>query len=77
MEMKQNQTFFHGTYSNLTPYHHIFFIKKYQSISVTSKSKFLGFMFEVNPNNGNETKSGIVSWDIFKYDTISFFVKKY
>ena len=34
-------------------------------------------MFEVNPNNGNETKSGIVSWDIFKCDTISFFVKKH
>ena len=27
-------------------------------------------MTEVNPNNGNETKSDIFSWDIFKSDTI-------
>ena len=25
-------------------------------------------MTKVKPNNGNETKSGIVSWDIFKSD---------
>ena len=24
----------------------------------------------VNPDNGNETKSDIFPWDIFKYDTI-------
>ena len=29
-------------------------------------------MIEVNPNNGNETKSDIVSWDVFK--SISFFI---
>ena len=27
-------------------------------------------MTEVNPNNGNETKLGIFSWDIFKSDII-------
>ena len=30
-------------------------------------------MTKVNPNNGNEIKSGIFPWDIFKSDTISFF----
>ena len=29
----------------------------------------------VNPNNGNETKSNIFPWDIFKSDAISFFSK--
>ena len=29
----------------------------------------------VNPNNGNETKSDIFPWDIFKSDAISFFSK--
>ena len=41
-----------------------------------SKSKFLSFMAKVNPENGNETKSGIFSWDIFKSDVIYFFIKK-
>ena len=27
-------------------------------------------MTKVNPNNGNETKSDIFSWDIFKSDII-------
>ena len=27
-------------------------------------------MTKVNPNNGNETKSNIFPWDIFKSDTI-------
>ena len=36
---------------------------------------FLSFMTKVNPNNGNETKSGISPWDIFKSDTISFLPK--
>ena len=31
-----------------------------------SKSEFLSFMTKVNPNNGNETKSDIFPWDIFK-----------
>ena len=30
-------------------------------------------MTKVNPNNGNETKSDIFPWDIFKSDTISFY----
>ena len=25
-------------------------------------------MIKVNPNNGNETKSDIFPWDIFKFD---------
>ena len=44
MKMKQNQTFFHGTFSNLTP----FYIKTYKSISVTSKieiSQFYDFLW--------------------------------
>ena len=32
-----------------------------------SKSKFLSFMAEVNPNNGIETNSDIFLWDVFKY----------
>ena len=33
-------------------------------------------MTKVNPSNGNETKSDIFPWDIFKSDTISFFYQK-
>ena len=67
MEMKQNQTFFLETYSNLTPYPCLSKnIKKFQ----LSKSKFLSFMTNVNPNNGNEIKSDIFPWDIFKSDVI-------
>ena len=33
-------------------------------------------MTKGNPNNGNETKSDIFSWDIFKSDVISFFFRK-
>ena len=29
-------------------------------------------MTKVNPNNGNETKSDIFPWDIFRTDIISF-----
>ena len=32
-------------------------------------------MNKVNPNNGNEAKSDIFPWDIFKSDTISFLSK--
>ena len=32
-------------------------------------------MTKVNPNNGNETKSDIFLWGIFKSDTKSFFIK--
>ena len=34
-------------------------------------------MIRVNPNNGNETKSNISPWDVFKSDSISSFIKKY
>ena len=34
-------------------------------------------MTKVNANNGNETKSDIFPWDIFKSDVIYFFIKKY
>ena len=34
-------------------------------------------MTKLNPNNGNETKSDIFPWDIFKFDAVSFFIKKY
>ena len=34
-------------------------------------------MTKMNPNNGNETKSDIFTWDIFKSDTMSFLNKKY
>ena len=34
-------------------------------------------MTKVNPNNGNETESDILLRDIFKSDTISFFIKNY
>ena len=32
-------------------------------------------MTKVNPNNGNEKKSDIFPWDIFKSDTVSFLSK--
>ena len=32
-------------------------------------------MTKVNLNNRNEIKSHISPWDIFKYDTMSFFIK--
>ena len=32
-------------------------------------------MTKVNLNNGNETKSDIFPWDIFKSDSISFLSK--
>ena len=37
---------------------------------MTFKIKILSFMTKVNPNNGNETKSDIFHWDIFKSDII-------
>ena len=72
MGMKQNQTFFLGTYSNLTPY--LFLSKNIKVIQWLSKSRFFRFMtkVKVNQNNGSETKSDIFPWDIFKSDTISF-----
>ena len=32
-------------------------------------------MTKVNPNNGNETKSNLFLWGIFKSDTIFFYQK--
>ena len=32
-------------------------------------------MTKGNPSNGNETKSDIFQWDIFKYNHISFYRK--
>ena len=70
MEIIPNQTFFHGTYSNLTPY--IFLSRNIEAIQWLQESKFFSFMTEVNSNNGNETKS-----DIFQriyWNLTSFFV---
>ena len=64
MEMKQNQTLFYGTYSNLAQYLSLpKIIKIFQWLS---KSKFLSFPTKENTNNGTETKSDIFPWDIFK-----------
>ena len=35
------------------------------------------FITKVNPKNGNEIKSDIFPWDIFKSDVITFLIKKY
>ena len=51
MEMKQNQTSFHGTYLNLTAFSLSKYIKVFQWLW---KSEFLSFMTNVNPNNGNK-----------------------
>ena len=34
-------------------------------------------MIKVNQNNGNETKSEVFQWDIFKSDITYCFIKKY
>ena len=34
-------------------------------------------MNKVRPKNGNETKSDVFPWNIFKSVTICFFIKKY
>ena len=49
--MKQNQTFFPGAYSNHTSY--FFVSKNVKILQWLLKSKFLGFMKTVNPNNLN------------------------
>ena len=59
MEMKKNQIFFHGTYSNLTSY--TFFSKKFKVFQLLLKSQFLSVMTKVNPNKGNERKPDIFS----------------
>ena len=69
MEVKQNQTSYHGIYLNLTAY--LLFPWKYIRVfQWLSKSEFLSFVTKVNQNNGNETKSDLFTWDIFKSDTI-------
>ena len=68
MEMEQNKTFFHGRYSNLTPY--LFLSKNIQVFQRLSKSTFHRFKTKVNENNENEAKSDIFSRDIFKSDII-------
>ena len=73
MEIKQSQTFFHGTYSNLTPY--LFLSKHIKVFQWLSKSKFLSFLTKVNPNNENKRKSDIFPWGIFKHHIISFLSK--
>ena len=60
MEMKQNQTLFHGTYLILMSFLFYQKILKY----------FLSFMTKVKPNNKNETKGNIFSWEIFTFDII-------
>ena len=47
MEMKQNQTFFYRTYSNLTPY--LFFIKNCKSIWMTFKIEISQFYDYLTP----------------------------
>ena len=44
---------------------------------MTFKIDFLSLMTKVSLNNGNDTKSDIFPWDIFKSDSISFFSSKY
>ena len=39
---------------------------------MTFNVETLSFMTKVKPNNGNEIKSVIFSWDIFKYDVMLF-----
>ena len=70
MEMKPNQTSFHRTYLNLTA--NLFLSKYIKVFQWLSKSEFLSFTTKVNPNNGNETKSDIFPWDIFKSDTFFY-----
>ena len=73
IKMEKYQTFFHGIYSNVTP----FLSKHFKVFQWLSKSKFLIFMTKVNPNRGNETKSDIFLWDIFKIWHHFSMVKKY
>ena len=66
MEMKQNLTFFHGTYLNLTSYKFLSKILKY--FNDFQNQNFPVLRLKGKPNNRNETKSEIFSWDIFKSD---------
>ena len=73
LEMKQNQTFFHGAYSNLTTY--LFLSKNIKVLQWLSKSKFLSFMTKANPDNGNETKSHFSMGDIQIWHYFLLFIK--
>ena len=53
--MKQNQSFFQGTSSNMTSY--IFLSKNNKVFGWLSKSKHLSFITKVNADKGNEKKS--------------------
>ena len=64
MEMKRNQTIFHGTCSNLKRY--LFLSKSIKAFQWLSKWKLLSFKTKANTNNGNERKSDIFPWSIFK-----------
>ena len=71
MEMKQNEIFFHGTYSNLNSHRFLSKRRQQQKIKVFEwllKPRFLSFATTVNQSNRNETKSDIFSLDIFKSD---------
>ena len=61
IEMKQNQTFFYETYSNLTS--HLFLAKSTKLFQWLSKSKCFSFMAKVNSTNENNF---LFSLDIFK-----------
>ena len=70
MGKKKNQTFFHGTYSNLASY--IFLSNNVKVFQWLLKSKLLNFITKVNSNNRNETKSDIIHgayliWHHFSY----------
>ena len=54
MEMKKKSDFFHRTYSNMTSYR--FLTKNIEVFHWLSKSKFLSYMTNVNPNIGSGTK---------------------
>ena len=55
----------------------IFYQKVLKYFNDLLRLKSLGFMTKVKPINGNETKSDFFRWDIFRSDTISFFIKNY
>ena len=65
MEMK------HFSMGHIQIWQHIFFLlKNIKVFQWLLKWKLLSFMTKVNLNNGNETKSDIFLWDIFKSDII-------
>ena len=60
MEMKQNHTFFHETYLNLTPY--LFLLKILKYFNDFQNRKFSSFMTKVNPKNGMEQNQTFYHW---------------